>query len=318
MRERDDAERQARRPRLRFEERPPHAVHRHAIGCLVDRREQRRTLETSLLSQEVQHPRAVLAGGPGDEDLHRPIYRKASGWSVRAINSVACATRGPGIGSDESVRMWIRPVRTAGTDASADQADRSASIWSGFRACRNSTIASGARCNTSSDVDLHRLAFDVGEDVVRARGLEHVVKEADATAGEYSPQRERVTPEHEQRLGPRPTRHLAADRRESRFEIGGDPFGRLASTEAGPERPDRGHHAREVAMLVQELLDARAFELQPQIGLRAVDEDQIRLQRQDPLEIGIQESSDPRQRRTWGGYSSKQPTATRSAPAPIA
>ena len=45
-------------------------------------------------------------------------------------------------------------------------------------------------------------------------------------------------------------------------------------------------------MLVQKDRNAGPLHLHPQVALRAVDDDQIRLQRDDALDVGIDEAAD--------------------------
>ena len=54
-------------------------------------------------------------------------------------------------------------------------------------------------------------------------------------------------------------------------------------------------------MPVDEHADAGPRELRPQIALAAVDDDEVGPQRQDPLDIGIEQRADARQLVTSGG-----------------
>ena len=63
-----------------------------------------------------------------------------------------------------------------------------------------------------------------------------------------------------------------------------------------PERANRGCDARQPAVLLRELLDACAPELLTKIELRSVNDHEIRFQRQDPLDVRIEQAADPWQR----------------------
>ena len=57
-------------------------------------------------------------------------------------------------------------------------------------------------------------------------------------------------------------------------------------------RVERAEDRGEAAVAIVEDADARALELRLQVGLRAVDDDQIRPQRQDALDVGIEQRAD--------------------------
>jgi hypothetical protein len=57
--------------RLSFNELPSHSVHRHAASGLVERRYQPDNLDIGLSAQTPEHPSAVFAGAPRDQNaLH--------------------------------------------------------------------------------------------------------------------------------------------------------------------------------------------------------------------------------------------------------
>ena len=112
-------------------------------------------------------------------------------------------------------------------------------------------------------------------------------------------------------------------------------FARIASSDALSRRHDtlravrvarrraqRRHRLQDVgepAVHVAEPRDAGTFELLREVALRAVDDDQVRPQRQDPLDVGIEQRADARQRaHLRAAHRSKLLTATTRGPAPIA
>jgi hypothetical protein len=70
IRDVDDVQRQARQTRLHLQDIAPYAVHRHTIDPLVDRGQEAGHSSRMCLVERMQHPRAVLARAPGEEDLH--------------------------------------------------------------------------------------------------------------------------------------------------------------------------------------------------------------------------------------------------------
>src|SRR5687768_15160525 len=86
-------------------------MHRHAIDGGVDRRQERRWRAEGVAPDHVQHPGAVFAAAPRDENLH---FANTSGCSARAMTSVPSATRGPGTTVRGSLTIVTRSLRTAG------------------------------------------------------------------------------------------------------------------------------------------------------------------------------------------------------------
>ena len=72
--ERHDPQRQPRRLCLRFQHRPPRAVHRYTIELGVERGQQADNVAIAPLAQKVECPRAVLAAAPRYENpLHAGV-----------------------------------------------------------------------------------------------------------------------------------------------------------------------------------------------------------------------------------------------------
>ena len=74
-----------------------HRVHRHPLRGLVDRRQQRADLDPAALPQHVNHPRAVLAGGPGRHTFNHLVIwsfgHLATAHLGRASAAKVCARR---------------------------------------------------------------------------------------------------------------------------------------------------------------------------------------------------------------------------------
>jgi len=70
MRDTNGHQRQPGSFRLGLEQSGSHGVHRDAIGRLVDRRQQRAGFAESVAADDVQHPGAVFATAPRNQDFH--------------------------------------------------------------------------------------------------------------------------------------------------------------------------------------------------------------------------------------------------------
>ena len=68
----DGEQRQADCLGLRRQQVPADGMHRHAVECLVHRRQQAHHLDVGLLAKDVQRPGGVFPGGPGEEGACRP------------------------------------------------------------------------------------------------------------------------------------------------------------------------------------------------------------------------------------------------------
>ena len=141
----------------------------------------------------------------------------------------------------------------------------------------------------------HRLLFRVGEHVGAACRLEHVVQEADAAARVDPFQRSRLAAEHEQRLW---TRTLG-DTRADVGELALDPIRERVcggtDADARAERSDRLGDVRQPAMHIWIDRNARAIQLRAQIRLRSVQDHEVGLQRENSLDIRIEQRPDARQ-----------------------
>lgn len=58
-------------------------MHRHLVERLVERGEEPDDFEVGLLAQDVERPRRVLAGTPGEEDSRVGLLMGTSGYRVR-------------------------------------------------------------------------------------------------------------------------------------------------------------------------------------------------------------------------------------------
>ena len=118
------------------------------------------------------------------------------------------------------------------------------------------------------------------------------MQEADRAAGVNAPKCFGVAAEDKKRTRPWPpcdpfpyVRNLSLDAIRERLRL-------FATADAGAERANGRSDVREAGVLIQEHRDAGALELRAQIGLRSVHHDQIRLQRDDTLDIRIDEAAD--------------------------
>jgi hypothetical protein len=202
---------------------------------------------------------------------------------------VAFATRGPAVTISLPARTTTRRLPTAGIDG---------------HDIPRFQVRRGLIVRTQLDDDLggardellgrrlHRLARDVAEDVLAAGDVEHVVQEADATAGVQVPQRARFVTKHQQRAGPRPARHLRADRVERCAERRHHTLRAVRVARRRAQRSQRLQDVGEPAVHVAEPRDAGTFELLREVALRAVDDDQFR-----PLATGSSRRRDRAARR---------------------
>ena len=85
------------------------------------------------------------------------------------------------------------------------------------------------------------------------------------------------------------------------------------------ELSERRRDVCQSGVCVHERRDLRAAQLASDVGLAAIDDDQIRPQREDAFDIRIEQRADPRGRRsTSGGKWSKLLTPTSWLPTPTA
>ena len=188
-------------------------------------------------------------------------------------------------------------------------------------ASRTSRMTSGARAEHQLGRRLHRFLRDVGEHVDAAGDRQHVVQEAACRRWRRccaaSPARGRTRaasrgrrPRGRTRGGPR--RCAARCPRRPRRRRAACP---VTHAQLAHGREDVG----EAGVAVVEDRNRRALELPAQVGLAAVDGDQIRRQRQDALDVGIEQRADRgAARRPPADSVSKLLTATTCGPAPIA
>ncbi len=142
---------------------------------------------------------------------------------------------------------------------------------------------------------LHRLALQVREDVRSARRLYHVVDEADAAAGIDAPQRHGLALEDDQRPRPAQAGHALGDRGDACLDTGRQIVGRPLAADARAERADRDRDVGQAGVAVDVDGNLRALELRAQVRLAGVNHHEIRAQRQDPLDVGIDQRADSRQ-----------------------
>ena len=164
---------------------------------------------------------------------------------------------------------------------------------------------------------LNALPLDVGKHIRSTGSFEHVVQEADRAAGVNAPQCFGVAAEDKDRPRPwppcDPLPHVGnvTPRCDPRAPAPALPL----PTRVPSSRNGRGD-VREAGMLIREHRDASALELRAQIGLSPVDHDQIRLQRDDALDVRIDEAANLDARLRLGGYRSKLPTPMTAGPRP--
>src|SRR5262249_26709623 len=142
---------------------------------------------------------------------------------------------------------------------------------------------------------LHRLARDVAEHVIATRDLEHVVEEADAAAGVEIANGAWLAAEDEQRARTR----FTGDSRAYGVELSADRGDELRRgvVRVGPraERGDRRQDVGESAMHERELRDGGAVHLSGEVVLRSVQDDEVRAEGKDPLDVGVQQRADARE-----------------------
>ena len=212
-RQRDRDERQARGLRLRAQDLFADAVHRHAAGRLVDRRQQRRRRARRRAAARAAPTRCPCrCSRTSGSSLRRRSRSRAnaSGCSARAPSSERAPRRraGPGMTMRSSKRKRTRPLRTAGTEPSAFQTFSSASAVAGrkravgaraSRESRRGGAPGSARCSPAPT-----RVLTSANTFVAAGGVEHVVEEPDAAARVDAAQRQPLAAEDQQRARPRP------------------------------------------------------------------------------------------------------------------
>ena len=174
----------------------------------------------------------------------------------------------------------------------------------GLQVCRRGRIAARVaqlddhiRRAREHELGAHRqrLLLRVGQDVLAAGGLEHVVQEAYAAARVDASERPRLAAEHEQRLRPRALRDPSANIGELCLDARRQRVRRRVDPDARAEAADRLRDVGQPAVDVPVVGDAGALHLRTQIGLRAVEDQQIGLERQDPLDVWIEQRPHTRQ-----------------------
>ena len=139
---------------------------------------------------------------------------------------------------------------------------------------------------------LNALALDVGKDVVTPRGLEHVVHKTDAPTRVDVAQGAALAVEHEHRSGA----GFALDLRAHLVDLSIDARRQCARVarviDPIAEGANGGREVRKPCVLVLVHRQARAAETRDQIRLRTVHDDKIGLERQNPLEVRIEERAD--------------------------
>ena len=121
------------------------------------------------------------------------------------------------------------------------------------------------------------------------------MQEPGATAGIDLPQLERLALEDKQRARTFAAGDGSAHGIDARLDVtNGSCRVSLASGRLA-ELPHGRRHTGEAGVPVAEHLDAGAGELPFEFGLRAVGDDQVGIERQDTLGIGVEQRADPRQ-----------------------
>ena len=137
---------------------------------------------------------------------------------------------------------------------------------------------------------LHRLLFRVGEHVVATGGFEHVVEKPVSAARVDVAERSGIAAEDEECLETWFTAHPPADRIEVRFHSGGELIRPIGRTDPRADRPHRRSDVGQRPVLVAVERNRRAVEALLQVFLRVVNDDQVRLQREDSLDVRIDQS----------------------------
>ena len=159
-----------------------------------------------------------LAGGKGHR-IQPEGYRNLSGCtSSLASNSTASATRGPGTQIRESTMSRRPSFRTAGTEGTPARWSDRATGWRSRANCRDLENDVRLAREDQLGAGLHRFALDVGEHVVAAGRVEHVVQETDAAARVDAAQRSRSRPKTSSVRRPPVRLHALPDAVEPRFD----------------------------------------------------------------------------------------------------
>ena len=196
---RHDAKRQARGSGLGLEHVPTHGVHGDALHGLVDCREQARDGAGVLLPQHVEGPCAVLAGAPGQQDLHLNASGCRRGQSPRP--------RRRGGGPQSPGRRRASGVNAVAADGRhrdqrrprAPRLGRVGRLRPRGAAPRRRPAAGSSSVSCDGCTDSSRTS---AKTLAAAGQLQQIVQEADAAAGVEPAQRARLARDDQQRARP--------------------------------------------------------------------------------------------------------------------
>ncbi len=211
------------------------------------------------------------------------------------MSSVPSATRGPGTTVRGSLMIETRPLRTAGTD------ERTRHTSSSRLRCSVSHVAGSQLeddfwCTRKDELArrLDGLLLDVREDVLASGGDQHVVEKAHATARVDAAQRQRVAPEDQQGSRLRSADDAGPDASQRGVNPCDESVRLSVAADPPAELSNRRRHIGKAGVFVDEHGNRRALELPPQIGLALVDDNQVGSERENSLEIGIEQRADSR------------------------
>ena len=156
-------------------------------------------------------------------------------------------------------------------------------------------MTSGRRARISSVVACTDCCFTSAKTLSPPAAVEHVVQEAEAAAGVDAAQRERSRPKTSSVRGRGRPATCVRIVRELRVDVRRAVAARLVAADARAELADRRVMSASAGVLVDEHRDRRAFELAAEIDLALVDDHEVRPERQDALEVGVEQRADARE-----------------------
>src|SRR5207248_2458367 len=139
-----------------------------------------------------------------------------------------------------------------------------------------------------------RLSFDVADGIGAARRFEHVVQKSVAAAGVDAAQRSRFASKDEQRLRARAARDPGADRAELPLDAIGQLLRLRRESNLRAEGSNGLRDVAQPAVHIGEDRNAGGLELPFELRLRGVDDHEVRLQREQPLDVRIDQAAEAR------------------------
>ena len=226
---------------------------------------------TNSSPTSMHEPRAVFAAGPGDKRFLHLNVRPPAFRSARR----ASRPRGPLSGG----RV---PDAAFGVEGGRRNGGAVVQFDDHVRRAREDHLRAHH----------HRLPLHVGEHVGAAGDLEHVVEKPVAAACVHVSQRPAVASDHEQRLGTRQPSYPCPDGGQPLLDLLCRRLGGLLQPNPRAERSHGLGDVGQVPMHVWVDRNAGTLDLPLQLDLCVVHDDEIRPERQKPLDVRIDEAAD--------------------------